>query len=154
KKNPTEIFGYNYSTVAWNEERDTLAILNTVVFPKINMTEDKKGNFLYLSVEKTAKQPQDYEKVKSYFEKNCKKVSLEDEEAGETYYENDNSFFKLTKKLNQIEEILGYDLKGNKDSKMVDVTEIRLEMYQKEYLKKMEELKIYSPGRIFWKKPN
>ena len=35
---------------------------------------------------------------------------------------------------------------------MIDETEINLIMYKKSYIKKMEELNIYSPGEVFWKK--
>jgi len=61
-------------------------------------------------------------------------------------------YYYITKKENREEEILSYDLQGNKKSKLIDVIEITISMYDKSYIKKMEELKIFSPGRKFWKK--
>ena len=149
---PSEIFGYEYRTVAHNPDRDTLAVLNNVIFPKIDMAEDLKGNLIYLEVGKTAKSPTDYEKIKDYLEKNCKKVNIEDDHKNITYWENQYFFYHLTSRGAKEEKILSYDLQGNKTSEMIDVTEINLIMYKKSYIKKMEELNIYSPGEVFWKK--
>lgn len=151
-KNPTEIFGYEYKTVAYNEDNDTLAILNSVTFPKIDMTEDKKGNLMYLEVSKTSKNPTDYKKVEDYIQRMCKKVSIKNDDQNISYWENENFYYTLTKKEKKEEEILSYDLQGNKNSKWIDVTEIDLTIYQKSYIKKMEQLNIYSPGNVFWKK--
>ena len=151
-KKPTKIFGYRYKTVVYNPDNDTLAILNSVTFPMINMTEDKEGSLIYLNVSKTSKISTDYKKVKDYIVKNCKKVIIDNDDPNISYWENENFYYALTKIEKKEEEILSYDLQGNKDSKWIDVTEIDLSIYQKSYVKKMEELKIYSPGIIFWKK--
>ena len=151
-KTPTEIFGYEYKTVAWNEDNDTLAILNSVAFPKTNMTEDKKGNLMFLGVSKTSKMPTDYKKIKEFIVKHCKKLALENDDPNVSYWENENFYYTLTKKDKKEEEILSYDLQGNKNSKWIDVTEIDLAIYTKSYIRKMEDLNIYSPGNLFWKK--
>lgn len=149
---PTEIFGYKYKTVMYSEEKDSLAILNTVVFPKMDMAVDKKGKLMYVDVSKTSKISTDYEKIKNYLEKNCKKVNIKDDHLNVSYWENVTFYFILTRKENKEEEILSYDLEGNKKSKMIDVTDINLVMFNKSYINKMEELNIFSYGTIFWKK--
>lgn len=150
-KKPTEIFGYEYKTVAYNEKNDTLAILNSVVFPKISMAEDKKGNLIFLEVSKTSKILTDYEKVKKYFEKNCRKVIVENDDTNISYWANDHFFFQLTKEEIK-EEISSYDSQGNKNLKQIDVTKIDLAIYEKSYVKRMQEKNIYSPGEVFWDK--
>lgn len=149
-KKPTELFGYRYKTVAYDPEKDTLAILNTVAFPTMNMAEDKKGNLMYLDVSKTAKNQSDFTKIKDYLEKNCNKVKVDDPEENMSYWENEHFFYKLTGKENKEEEILSYDNLGNKKTRSISVTDINLVMYTKTYIEKMKEQKIYSSGNVFW----
>lgn len=152
-KKPTDLFGYEYRTVAWSEEKDTLAMLNKVSFPKINMTEDRNGNLAYLKVEKASKNKEDFNRIQDYVKRNCKELHIDEDEPGVTYWENNTSYYSLSKVERKEEEISSYDVKGNKDSKWVNITEISLIIYQKSYIKEMEKLNIYSPGKIFWKKP-
>ncbi|KFE97108.1 hypothetical protein [Chryseobacterium luteum] len=153
KKKPVEIFGFGYKTVAYDPEKDTLAVLNNVSFPKMDMVEDNKGNLMYLEVGKTAKNIADFSKIKDYISKNCKKITVDDNDPNVSYWEGKSFYYYLSKKENKEEEILSYDAQGNKQSKWIDVTEIRLTMFEKSYIKKMEDLRIYSAGYTFWKKP-
>lgn len=154
KKKPTEIFGYGYKTVAYNEDLDTLAILNTVVFPKMNMVEDRNGNLMYLKTGKTSKKQSDYIKIKDYLEKNCKKIEVEDGDQNTNYWEDENFFYALAKNEKTEEDILSFDSQGegDKNTEKVKVIELSLAMYTKSFIKRMEELKIYSGGNLFWKK--
>lgn len=151
-KKPTEIFGYRYKTVAYNPEKDTLAILNTVSFPKMDMVEDLKGNLMYLKVEKTSKNSAEFNKIKDYISKVGKKIEVDDSAPNASYWEGELFYYTLSNKDNKEEEIT-YDSQGNRLAKSVDVTEITLAMYEKSYIKKMEDLHIYSAGNEFWKKP-
>ncbi|MDQ0593583.1 hypothetical protein QFZ37_001952 [Chryseobacterium ginsenosidimutans] len=150
-KKPVEIFGFGYKTVAYDPDKDTLAILNTVSFPKIDMVEDKKGNLMYLEVGKTAKNIAEFNKIKDYISKNCKKITVDDNDQNVSYWEGKFFYYYLSKEDNKEEEI-SYDSQGNKKSKWKEVTEIRLAMFGKSYIKKMEDLRIYSAGNKFWKK--
>mgnify|MGYP001118216915 CR=1 FL=1 len=150
-KKPTEIFGYGYKTVAYDPEKDKIAVLNTVTFPKMDMVEDRKGNLMYLEVSKTSKTSADYNKIKDYISKNCKKVTVDDNDPKASYWEGGSFYYYLFKDDHKEEEI-SFDSQGNKKSGSVDVTEIRLTMFEKSYIKKMEELGIYSAGYKFWKK--
>jgi hypothetical protein len=152
-KKPTEIFGFGYKTVAYDPEKDTLAILNTVPFPKMDMVEDRKGDLMYLEVGKTSKDIADFNKIKTYLSKNCKEVSGDGNDQNNFHWESEFFYYDLSKTENKEEEIISYDLQGNKKSKWVNVTDIRLFMYTKSFIKKMEELQIYSSGNRFWKKP-
>lgn len=136
-KKPTELFGYAYRTVAWSEDKDTLAILNKVSFPKMDMTENRNGNLAYLNVEKTSKNKEDYNRILEYLKKNCKPIAVDHGDADTTYWESSSSFYSLS----------------NEENKKEEVSEIRLEIYQKSYVTNMEKLNMYSPGQIFWKKP-
>ncbi|QDW23440.1 hypothetical protein FFJ24_000775 [Pedobacter sp. KBS0701] len=151
-KKPTDIFGYGYKTVAYNSDKDTLAILNRVPFPKMDMVEDLNGNLMYLKVDKTSKNESDLNKIKDYITKNCKKLTVEDDDGQASYWEGKFFYYYLSANEHKEEEILSYDAEGNKKTRSINVTEISLAMFEKSYIKKMEELHIYSPGRKFWKK--
>jgi len=150
-KKPTEIFGYGYKTVAYDPEKDKIAVLNTVTFPKIDMVEDRKGNLMYLEVGKTSKNSADYNKIKDYISRNCKKVTVDDNDPKASYWEGGSFYYYLFKDDHKEEEI-SFDSQGNKISRSVDAVEIRLTMFDKSYIKKMEELGIYSAGYKFWKR--
>ncbi|ANF52220.1 hypothetical protein A0O34_17600 [Chryseobacterium glaciei] len=151
-KKPTEIFGYGYNTVAYDPEKDTIAILNTVPFPKMDMVEDRKGNLMYLKVGKTSKNITDFNKIKEYISKNCKKITIDDDDPNASYWEGKLFYYSLSKRENREEEV-SFDSQGNRISKSMDVTEMKLIMYEKSYIKRMEDLQIYSAGHQFWKKP-
>lgn len=51
---PEKIFGYKYLTVSWNET-DTLAMLNGITFPKVDMIESKSGDFVWTRAYKSVK---------------------------------------------------------------------------------------------------
>jgi hypothetical protein len=150
-KEATEIFGYGYKTVAYNPEKDKIAVLNTVTFPKMNMVEDRNGNLMYLEVERTSKNAADDLKIKEYLIKNCKKVAVDDSDSNASYWEGKSFYYYLFNDIHKEEEI-SFDSQGNKTSRSVDATEIRLKMFEKLYIKKMEEQRIYSAGYQFWKK--
>lgn len=151
-KKPTEIFGYGYNTVAYDPEKDTIAVLNTVPFPKMDMVEDRKGNLMYLKVGKTSKNIADFNKIKEYISKNCKRITVDDDDDPNiSYWEGKLFYYTLSKRENK-EEDVSYDSQGNRIAKSMDVTEITLSMFEKSYIKKMEDLQIYSAGKQFWKK--
>lgn len=150
-KKPTEIFGYGYKTVAYDPEKDKIAILNTVAFPKMDMVEDRKGNLVYLEVGKTSKSNADFNKIKDYISKNCKELAVDDNDPNASYWEGEDFYYYLVKDDHKEEEI-SFDSQGNKTSGSVGVTEIKLSMFEKSYIKKMEELGIYSAGYRFWKR--
>ncbi len=149
---PTEIFGYGYKTVAYDPDKDTIAVLNTVSFPKMDMVEDRQGNLMYLTVGKTSKNAADFNKIKEYISKNSKKITVDDDDPNVSYWEGKLFYYFLSKRENKEEEV-SYDSQGNRKAKSIDVTEISLLMFEKSYIKKMEELQIYSAGNQFWKKP-
>ncbi|TDG36436.1 hypothetical protein EZJ43_07915 [Pedobacter changchengzhani] len=53
KLKPIKTFGYAYKTVAWSEETDTIAVLNTVYFPKVDMIESEDGDFVMVKASKS-----------------------------------------------------------------------------------------------------
>ncbi|ULT24260.1 hypothetical protein KUH03_35395 [Sphingobacterium sp. E70] len=55
KLKPEKYYGYRYTTVSYNEDKDTLAMLNGVAFPALAMAENKDGKFAYLYATKTSK---------------------------------------------------------------------------------------------------
>ncbi|KQT35717.1 hypothetical protein ASG22_01470 [Chryseobacterium sp. Leaf405] len=150
-KEPTEIFGYGYKTVAHDPEKDTLAIFNTISFPKMDMVEDRKGNLTYLEVGKTSKTIHDFNKIKEYLSKNAKKITVDDNDSNAFYCEDQSFYYFLSKREGEEEEV-SYDSQGSRKAKSINVIEINLAMFEKSYIKKMESLQIYSPGNQFWKK--
>lgn len=148
KKKPTEIVGYAYKTVVYNQDKDTLAMLNSVPFPMLNMTGDKNGNLMYLTVNKTSKISAETKKIEEYLAQNCTSVTTDNDDPDFSYWENENFYYSLEKKE---ERLYSYDAQGNKSTEWIDITEIDLSIYKKSYIKKMESLNIYSPGYLFWK---
>ncbi len=116
------------------------------------MVEDRKGNLMYLKVEKTSKNTSEFNKIKEYISKNSKKIMIDDSDPNVSYWEGKLFYYTLSK-IENTEEEVSYDSQGNRVSKSVDVTEITLMMYEKSYIKKMEDLQIYSAGYQFWNKP-
>lgn len=58
KLKPVKTFGYAYKTVAWSEENDTIAVLNHVYFPKVDMIESENGDLVLITASKSdLKQP-------------------------------------------------------------------------------------------------
>lgn len=149
KEKPTKYYGYQYKTVAYDETKDTLAILNKVAFPVLNMTENNKGEFAFLSVNKTSKNKNDILNILSFLKKNSTRVHTEDESSDETScWENKDFYYLLSQKDEKQEEILSYDQSGNKNSKIIDVTDIRLKIYTKEFIQTMRNEKAYLPDQI------
>lgn len=151
EKEPTEIFGYRYMTVAYDPDKDKIAILSTVAFPKMDMVEDSKGNLMYLEVGKTSKDNADFNKIKDYITKNCKKVAVEDNDPNASYWEGESFYYYLSKEDHK-EKDMSVDNQGNATTKSVEVMNVKLTMFKKSYIRKMEELGIYSAGYRFWKK--
>lgn len=150
-KKPTEIFGYGYQTVAYDPEKDTIAVLNTVPFPKMDMVEDRKGKLMYLRVGKTSKNTSEFNKIREYLSKNGKKITVDDDP--DALYWEDQSFYYALSKRDRKEDEISFDSKENRIVKSINVTEVELSMFEKSFIRKMEDLRIYSAGYQFWKKP-
>lgn len=149
KEKPVKYFGYRYKTVAYDEAKDTLAILNKVPFPALTMTEDNKGKLVSLNATKTSKNKKDLSNILSFFQKTCTRLKTEDRPAeGTSYWENKDFYYHLSGKNGKEEEILSYDVSGNKKSKIVDITEIRLEIYSKDFIRTLRDEHAYIPDFI------
>ncbi|MCQ9635700.1 hypothetical protein MP477_12080 [Chryseobacterium sp. WG23] len=149
KKKPVKYFGYQYKTVAYDEAKDTLAILNKVVFPSLDMAENNKGEFAYLNANKASRNKNDFSDLLSFLQKNSKRVPIEDSSSEKvSCWENENFYYILSKKEGKEEEILSFDHSGNKNSKMIDISNIRLAIYSKEYIQTLKKEKAYIPEYI------
>ncbi|RYZ48998.1 MAG: hypothetical protein EOP49_17315 [Sphingobacteriales bacterium] len=149
KKQPVELLGYQYKTVAWDED-DTLAVLNAVAFPKLDMAEDKQGRLLYLEAEKTSKNAGDSVRIFAWLQKHCRKLSVDDSDARSSYWQNTEYYFVFTLRPRQEEEIMSFDAQGNKQARQIAVTDMSLHLYSKTYVQAMKVKGIYSAGRVFW----
>lgn len=148
-KKPIKYFGYKYRTVAYDESKDTLAILNKVAFPALNMAENNKGEFAYLSATKASRNKKDFLNLMDYLKKNTTVVKLEENPSeGITFRENKNFYYLLSKKDGKEEDIISFDASGNKNSKIVDVSDLRLEIYSKDYIQNLRKEKAYIPEYI------
>ncbi|NML71695.1 hypothetical protein HHL23_18105 [Chryseobacterium sp. RP-3-3] len=149
KEKPVKYFGYKYHTVAYDETKDTLAILNKVAFPALDMTENNKGEFVYLNAHKTSKNKNDTSNLLSFLQKNFTRVTIEDNSSDEiSCWENKDFYYILSKEDGQEEEILSYDLSGNKNSKITDITDIRLQVYSKDFIQTLRNEHAYIPDYI------
>jgi len=70
KLKPKKYYGYRYKTVSYNEEKDTLAMLNGIAFPALAMAENKDGKFAYLYASKISKNKTDYQSLQNFLQKN------------------------------------------------------------------------------------
>ncbi len=149
KLKPVKDFGYRYSTVSYNEEKDTLAMLNGVSFPALTMGEDKKGEFAYLYAMKTSKNKGDFQDLYNYLQKNYKALRLP-EDAGNSIkaWENKDFYYFLIKKNRREEQIFSFGEEENDNPATTDITDIRLEIYNKIYIENMRKEQVYLPDYI------
>lgn len=148
KEKPLKYFGYQYSTVAYDETKDSLAILNKVVFPSLSMTENTKGEFAYLTASKTSTNNTDFSNILSFLQKNGTRVNIEDDSSGKSSCWENKDFYYLLSKEDKKEEAISYDSSGNRNSKTTDVTEIRLYLYSKDYVRAMRNENVYLPDYL------
>lgn len=132
---PTEIFGFDYNTRSYKES-DTVAILNAVTFPTINMGIDKKGKLIYIMLKKPSSNLKDYQLIMDYLTKNCKKLNIDTNRPNRSYWEN-HKFY--------------YYLERSEDPK-IEISDVYLKIYEKSYVDNMKRLDIHSPGSRFWEK--
>ncbi len=149
KLKPLKDFGYRYSTVSYNEEKDTLAMLNGVTFPALTMGESKNGEFAYLYAMKTSKNKDDFQDLHSYLNKNYKGlVFSEDVGSSIEGWENKDFYYFLIKKNRREEQIFSFGEEENDNQKTTDIIEIRLEIYNKIYIENMRKEQVYLPDYI------
>ncbi|WP_157626135.1 hypothetical protein [Sphingobacterium sp. B29] len=99
KLKPVKDFGYRYTTVSYNEEKDTLAVLNGVSFPALTMAEDKNGELVYLYALKTSKNKDDFQNIYNYLQNSFTKLTLQDDAgSGIKGWENKDFYYFLHKK--------------------------------------------------------
>lgn len=148
KDKPIKYFGYQYSTVAYDSAKDSLAILNKVVFPSLSMTENNKGEFAYLTATKTSKNKSDFSNILSFLQKNCTRVNIEDTSSDKISCWENKDFYYILSNEDRKEEVISYDSSGNRNSKTTDATDIRLHIYSKDYVRAMRNENVYLPDYL------
>jgi len=149
KLQPVKEFGYRYTTVSYNEKKDTLAILNGVAFPALTMAENKNGEFAYLYATKTSKNKTDFQNLQNYLHKNYKEVKVaEDLGNGKKGWENNDFFYFLSKKDRREEQIFSFGEDGDENATTTDLADILLEIYSKTYIQNMRKEQVYLPDYI------
>lgn len=145
---PIKFFGYSYKTIAYHEEKDTLALLHGIPFPAIAMAESMDGKFAYLYANKTSKNKTDYQHIKAFLQANFTPLKVEENiESERCGWENDDFYYFLSKK-NKNEEVI-FSFGEDEDlPKMTSVTTILLEIFNKEYISEMIKNQVYLPPYI------
>jgi len=149
KLKPVKDFGYRYTTVSYNEEKDTLAMLNGVSFPALTMAEDKSGEFAYLYGTKASKNKDDFQHLYNYLQKTYKKLELPEDAGGAIKgWENKDFYYFLIKKNRREEEIFSFGEDEDDTQTITDIADIRLEIYNKIYIENMRKEQVYLPDYI------
>lgn len=149
KLKPVKDFGYCYTTVSYNEEKDTVAILNGVSFPALTVTEDKNGQFAYLYAMKTSKNKNDFQNLRNYLQKTYKELKpLNHSGSGLEGWESKDFYYFLLKKNRREEQIFSFGEDEEDKPTTTDITDIRLEIYTKIYIENMRKEQVYLPDYI------
>jgi len=149
KLKPVKDFGYRYTTVSYNEEKDTVAILNGVSFPALTVAEDKNGEFAYLYALKTSKNKDDFQNIYNYLQNTFTKLKLQDDAgSGIKGWENKDFYYFLHKKNRREEQIFSFGEDEDDKPTTTDITDIRLEIYSKIYIQNMQKEQVYLPDYI------
>lgn len=149
KLKPVKNFGYRYTTVSYNEEKDTIALFNGVSFPALTMTEDNGGKFAYLYALKSSKRKDDFNKIHRYLQKSFKGLKLQNDAGGCIEgWESEDFYYFLFKKDRREEQIFSFGEDEDNEPSITEIVDIRLEIYTKMYIQTMRKQHIYLPDYI------
>lgn len=145
---PIKFFGYCYKTIAYHEEKDTVAILHGIPFPSVAMAESMDGKFAYLSASKTSKNKKDYQDIKSFLQANFTPLKVEENIESERCGWENNDFLYFLSKKNKNEEVIFSFGEEDDSPKVTSITTILLEIFNKEYIQEMIKDQVYLPPYI------
>ncbi len=149
KLKPVKNFGYRYTTVSYNEEKDTIALLNGVSFPALTMAEDNSGKFAYLNAMKSLKNKDDFNKIYRYLQKSYKRLKLQNDAGGSIEgWKSEDFYYFLLKKNRREEQIFSFGEDKDNEPAITEIVDIRLEIYGKKYIQTMRRENVYLPDYI------
>lgn len=136
KFTPVKTFGYAYKTVSWSEEKDTLAVLNKVPFPKVDMIESENGDLVLIKAAKSEMNQAVIDELERFLKSKYKagkpaKSDFRDEIVSD--YQNDDFIFRLIK----MEKT--YSVSSGGESHFVKKLEIEYLIFNKKYLSIIKE---------------
>lgn len=144
KLKPKKYYGYRYTTVSYNEEKDTLAMLNGVAFPSLAMGENSDGKFAYLYAGKTSKNMADFQNIQNFLQKKYTALNIAEETgSGVKGWESPDFYYFLTKKDRTEEEIFSFGESEDDKPTTTAISEILLEIFSKEYIQDMRKEQVY-----------
>lgn len=144
KLKPKKYYGYRYTTVSYNEEKDTLAMLNGVAFPSLAMGENNDGKFAYLSASKTSKNMADFQNLQNFLQKAYTPLNLSKEAGfGVKGWESPEFYYFLTKKDRTEEQIFSFGESEDEGPTTTAISDILLEIFSKEYIQDMRKEQVY-----------
>lgn len=136
KLKPIKTFGYDYKTVAWSEENDTLAVINQVYFPKVDMIESENGDLVLITASKSTIDNAGITKLKTFLKSKYKvgKTSESDFSHEEiTDWQNEDFIYRL------VEMEKNYSVSSGEDSHFEKRIEIEFVIFNKKYLPIIKE---------------
>ena len=136
KLTPVKTFGYAYKTVAWSEDKDTLAVLNTVYFPNVDMIESENGELVLIKAAKSEMKQTEIDKLETFLKSKYKagkpsKSAFKDEIFSD--FENDEFIFRLIK-MNKT-----FSVSSDGESRFEKRLEIEYLIFNKKYLPIIKE---------------
>ena len=144
KLKPKKYYGYRYTTVSYNAEKDTLAMLNGVAFPAVTMAENKDGKFAYLYASKTSKNKTDFQNLQDFLQKKYSPLQVSEEAgSGIKGWESTSFYYFLTKKDRTEEEIFSFGESEDDSTPTTAISDIILEIFSKEYIREMRKEQVY-----------
>ena len=136
KLTPVKTFGYAYKTAAWSEDKDTLAVLNSVSFPKVDMIESENGELVLIKAAKSEMSQPVIDKLQTFLKSKYKvgkpaKSEFKDEIVSD--YQNGDFIFRLIK----MEKT--YSVSSGDESRFEKKLEIEYLIFNKKYLPIIKE---------------
>ncbi len=136
KLKPVKTFGYAYNTAAWSEERDTIAVLDHIYFPKVKMIESENGDLVLITASKSDIKQATIDKLESFLNKKFKAgKSSKSDFSGEQIsdWENEEFIYRLVRMLKT------YSVSSGDESHFEKKLEIDFVIFNKKYLPVIKE---------------
>ncbi|WP_026976843.1 hypothetical protein [Flavobacterium tegetincola] len=136
KLKPIKNFGYAYKTVAWSEENDTIAVINQVYFPKVDMIESENGDLVLITASNSTIDEAGIKKLETFLKSKYKvgKTSESDfshEKVSD--WQNEDFIYRLVK----MEKT--YSVSSGEESHFEKKLEIEYVIFNKKYLPIIKE---------------
>lgn len=146
KLKPVKTFGYNYKTVAWSGDNDTVAVLGNIYFSRIDMIESEDGDLVMVKASNSTIDKTGIAKLEAFLKSKYKSgKSGESDFSHEKIsdWQNEDFIYRLVK----MEKT--YSVSSGEESHFKKKLEIELVVFNKKYLPIIKETGSRIGGQSF-----